>query len=45
MTKAMPFLQKATLLSYAPRPVGAGVKDGENSILHDAFYCKSQTAK
>ena len=45
MTEAMPFLQKAILLSYAPRPLGAGVKEGENTILHDAFYCKTQTAK
>jgi len=45
MTKAMPFLQKAILLSYAPRPLGAGVKEGKNTILHDALYCKTQTAK
>ena len=25
MTEAMPFLQKAILLSYAPRPLKAGV--------------------
>ena len=25
MTEAMPFLQKAILLSYAPRPFGPGV--------------------
>ncbi len=25
MTEAMPFLQKAILLSYAPRPLGLGV--------------------
>lgn len=25
MTEAMPFLQKAILLSYAPRPFGAGI--------------------
>ena len=25
MTEAMPFLQKAILLSYAPRPFGRGV--------------------
>ena len=24
MTEAMPFLQKAILLSYAPRPLGQG---------------------
>ena len=41
----MPFLQKAILLSYAPRPLGAGVKEGENTILHDALYCTMQTAK
>ena len=36
---------KTQLLSYAPRPLGAGVKEGENTILHDALYCKTQTAK
>ena len=25
MTEAMPFLQKAILLSYAPRPIAGGV--------------------
>ena len=45
MTEAMPFLQKAILLSYAPRPLGAGVKEGENTILHDALYCKTQNEK
>ena len=45
MTKAMPFLQKAILLSYAPRPLGTGVKEGENTILHDALYCKTQNEK
>lgn len=28
-----------------PRLLGAGVKEGENTILHDALYCKTQTAK
>lgn len=45
MTEAMPFLQKTILLSYDPLPLGAGVKEGENTILHDALYCKTQTAK
>ena len=45
MTEAMPFLQKTILLSYDPRPLGAGVKEGENTSLHDALYCKMQTAK
>jgi len=28
-----------------PHLLGAGVKEGENTILHDALYCKTQTAK
>lgn len=40
MTEAMPFLQKAILLSYDPRPLGAGMlsrwrgyREGETDIL------------
>ena len=28
-----------------PRLLSAGVKEGENTSLHDAFYCTMQTAK
>lgn len=45
MTKAMPFLQKSNITFLCPRPLGAGVKEGENTILHDALYCTMQTAK
>ena len=40
-------LRTYNLLYYRklPRLLGAGVKEGENTILHDALYCKTQTAK
>ena len=34
MTEAMPFLQKAILLSYAPRPLAGG-------LLYAGVYCPS----
>ena len=37
MTKAMPFLQKAILLSYDPRPFGPGV------FLHAPFRFNPKT--
>lgn len=40
-------LRTYNLLYYRklPRLLDAGVKEGENTILHDALYCKTQTAK
>ena len=35
MTKAMPFLQKAILLSYDPRPLGRGIFKG---LIMNSFH-------
>ena len=40
-------LRTYNLLYYRklPRLLGAGVKEGENTILHDALYCKTKNEK
>lgn len=40
-------LRTYNLLYYRklPRLLGTGVKEGENTILHNALYCTMQTAK
>lgn len=41
MTEAMPFLQKAILLSYAPRSFGPGVFccDRECQVEEESIFC------
>lgn len=38
MTEAMPFLQKAILLSYAPRPFGLVVVAGAKEHVFFPYY-------